>query len=290
MPFRFQRSDDRLQTALRRIATSEIDAALSQLPPDAAPTPGGVHDIRKRMKKLRGLARLLRPGFPDHAAENAALRDVAQHLSVQRDAAVRLATFDGLFPELPDNLAPLRARLMDEAAATGSAPAPAALVRADLVGLRSRAAHWRLAGKDHRILAAGFARSRRQARSTMAGAMADPSIEALHEWRKRAKDVWCQTRLLTPIWPEVMSPLARATGELTEGLGRHHDLAVLAAHVATLPGHGPKTAVARLVHRQAQEAQRQIEAAAFATGQRLFAGDPQALADLWVRWWKIWRA
>ena len=33
-----------------------------------------------------------------------------------------------------------------------------------------------------------------------------------------------------------------------------------------------------------------IEATAFPLGARLFAGDPEEMADLWLKWWKIWRA
>jgi len=29
---------------------------------------------------------------------------------------------------------------------------------------------------------------------------------------------------------------------------------------------------------------------AFPLGARLFAGEPEEIADLWVKWWKVWRA
>jgi hypothetical protein len=44
-----------------------------------------------------------------------------------------------------------------------------------------------------------------------------------------------------------------------------------------------------LFHRRVREAQQEIEAHVFAEGRRLFAGDPKAMAKLWVRWWTLWR-
>ena len=39
-----------------------------------------------------------------------------------------------------------------------------------------------------------------------------------------------------------------------------------------------------------RDAQTAIESSAFALGARLFAGNPEEMADLWLKWWKIWRA
>lgn len=41
----------------------------------------------------------------------------------------------------------------------------------------------------------------------MAQAQAKPSVENLHEWRKRVKDLWYQVRLLTPLWPGMLKEI-----------------------------------------------------------------------------------
>jgi CHAD domain-containing protein len=282
MGFRFHPGDDNLQSALRRIAASELTAAIARLPADGAAPPAHVHDVRKRIKKLRGLLRLLEPGFRRFRDENAALRDAGQTLASLRDSAVRLATFDGLFPEVPDTLASVRARLAQDAAEAAAAPASTDAARDILVALHMRAEHWRLDGKDAAILARGLARTRRRALSAQATAEADPSFEALHEWRKQAKHVWYQSRLLAPVWPEVMGPTAASASTLTEDLGLHHDYAVLLDHVGTADAEG-------LLAARAHAAQSEIEARVFAEGRRLLAGDPADVADLWVAWWRLWR-
>lgn len=282
MSFRFKPSDADLGHALRRIAAGELTAALARLPENAAPPPAHVHDVRKRIKKLRGLLRLLEPGFPDFRHENAALRDAGRALASLRDSAVRLATFDTLFPEVPEPLVALRARLAQEAGQAADTPASTATARAALAALRARAEGWRLQGKDTAILAKGLARTRRRAIAAQALAEVEPGFEELHEWRKQAKHVWYQARLLAPIWPEVLGPIADTASNLTEDLGRHHDYATLVTHLGATDPEG-------IVAGRAEAAQRTIEAHVFPAGRRLLAGDPAEVAALWVAWWRLWR-
>lgn len=285
MSYAFARTDADLETALRRIALSELDGAIARLTAPGALEAGAVHDIRKRVKKLRALIRLVRSGFAAYAAENAALRDAGQALSGTRDAAVRLATFDSLATDAPAEMLRLRAPLQD-AAAFATAPPPA-----DLPGrfhdLRERAQDWSLNGRDSRILAEGLAVARGRAVLAMRKAARHPEVEVFHDWRKRAKDHWYHARLLTPIWPAVMKPVTMEADALGEALGNHHDLAVLYQHCATLP-EASRDGLAALQER-VSAAQATIEAQAFDLGHRLFAGDPDEMAALWLDWRKVWR-
>ena len=284
MPYRFAPDDPSLQKALRRIADEELRAALSVLD-DSGLSPRAVHDVRKRAKKLRGLLRLLQGSFPDHARENAALRDAGRLLALRRDAEVRLATFDRLFPDSPAALTPLRNLLIQDRDAPHE-PSNQAQAIDMLRALHGRVHSWTLTGKDRRSLVDGLARTRRRAAQAMEEAALSPGFDTIHDWRKRAKGFWYQTRLLSPIWPEAMGPLAKAAEDLTESLGLHHDIAVLQGHLPPGLLDSPSEA---LFHRRVREAQQEIEAHVFAEGRRLFAGDPKAMAKLWVRWWTLWR-
>ena len=286
MAYRISPQDDSLQTALRRITEGELDPALAALADTAHVPAAAIHDVRKRIKKLRGLLRLVRPGFAGFAAENAALRDAARHLSTLRDAEVRLATFDRLFPDPPPLLQPLRDNLAAARSETASAPGQTGEAAGALSDLRARARDWRLKGRDRDILHEGLARTRLRARATLMAAEKAPLLEPMHEWRKRAKDHWYQARLLAPIWPEAMAPVAEAASTLTEDLGDHHDLGVLADHAAAV---GTDDAALHLVGAGVARAQAAIEERVFPLGHRLFAGDPGHVADLWLRWWQLWR-
>ena len=288
MSFRFQPDEPTLTATLHRLAFGELGAALAQLPVDGTPGAGSVHDIRKRIKKLRALLRLLRPGLRPYAVENAALRDAAQSLSSMRDSAVRLATFDALVPDPTGPFLALRALLASDAASATSGPAPVAETRALLAAVQSRIPSWQLSGRDRAILSKGLATTRSRARKAMAAAQAGPTIEAMHDWRKRAKDVWYQARLFAPVWPEAIAPLAATASDLTEDLGRHHDLAMLAAYLAGLRPTSTPARAAPHLRTLIHAAQVKIEDQAFPRGARLLAGEPKAMANLWVDWWRAW--
>jgi CHAD domain-containing protein len=190
VPYAILPSDRDLQSLLQRVAAEELDAAVDRLGAVRV-APADVHDVRKRVKKLRGLLRLLRSGLPVFARENAALRTAAAHLSAQRDADVRVATFDRIAgpdggPEALAGAGALRAMLASPEGPVDADPVPFA--RAALALVRARSASWKLEGSDRDVLQDGLARTRRQARRAMAEAAANPTAHAMHEWRKRVKD------------------------------------------------------------------------------------------------------
>ena len=287
MAYRFDPEDRSLEAGLRRIALAELSAALQRM--EGQPTPTGIHEVRKHIKKLRGLLRLLKPGFRQAAAENAILRDAAKTLSPLRDSEVRLATFDRLVAkDRPASLAPLRGRLANERDAVASIPGHLDEAAAALAALRDRTGQWRLKGDDRAILIAGLADTRRRARITMAAA-ATHDLHLMHEWRKRVKDTWYQARLLAPVWPGVMNQIADAAGVLGEDLGDHHDYGMLAEHIAAIPPDDLDPAVCAEALALTRAAQITLEQTAFPAGALLFAGKPKAVARLWADWWGVSR-
>lgn len=282
MPYRLQADDTDTTAMLRRIATEELSFAveLARKPEGAA----HIHELRKATKKTRGLLRLVAPRFESFAKENAALRDAAAGIAKLRDAEVMRETLQGIAQGSAE------AELMHERLSdvTAAAPQHEALetFAQNIATIRDRAAHWSVIGKGWKALAPGLSKSYAQAQARMARAQHDPTDEALHAWRSRTKHHWYHTRLLEPIWPEKMQGHAQIVDTLGELLGQHHDLAVLAE---AAPTHLPHDAAKALRHhiRQIQKTQ---EAEAFRLGSRLFAEPPEALADRWGRWFKLWRA
>lgn len=291
MSYRFDLRDGTLTDTLHRIAQSQIGPIRQTLA--QGPDPAGIHDIRKRVKKLRALLRLLRTGLPRiQPAETVLLRDAARLLAVQRDASVRLATLDSLMQDGdgPEMLA-LRAHLAVEAETAPQAAAfdPARL-RDLFDSLALRVETWQVRGHDRRVLTEGLALTREKARRQLRLARDNGSAEALHDLRKRVKDHWYQARLLAPVWPAMFKPVVDEAGRLGETLGLHHDLAQLALHLENLPEDVASPALRATLLPRLTEAQAGIEAAVFPLGARLLAGDPEEIADLWVKWWRIWRA
>jgi CHAD domain-containing protein len=285
MAYAFDLSDSHLTASLRRILVRELGDALEQL--DRIDRPDAVHGLRKALKKARALLRLLRGGLAAQPEMNIALREIGLALSARRDAQVRLVTLDRLFPDAPEALQPLRRALVSDPVVPPAISIPDLRDRLGALLLMARTLD--LSGKDDRILREGLSVTRESAHRAERAARARPQdARRIHDWRKRAKDHWYQSRLFAPCWPELFRPIVASADRLGEVLGDHHDLSLLAAHVAGLPDETLPDLGRRLLGSSLRDAQARIEAEAFPLSALLFAGDPDEVAALWVDWRRVW--
>ena len=285
--YRFE-SGEPLPEAIARVARGRIDHAIDELRGKTDSTPEqAVHESRKDMKKLRALLRLARGelGKAAFERENACFRDAARELSGVRDADVMLATLEAL--ELRDGLGwELRKRIADAHAAPRSEGREAAARGAVTIlkEARKRVGDWPLERDSFDALSDGLERTYRRGRRELRAARAEPSTEALHEWRKRVKQLWYHGTLLRPAWPPVMEAFADEAHELSNRLGDDHDLAVLAGWVEENVGREPEL-------EEAVERRRAVlQAEAFALGERLYAEKPSAYVRRLKRLWTADRA
>jgi CHAD domain-containing protein len=286
MTFALLASDPSVAAAVARVAREEAEGALAQARGEGALGPR-VHEMRKAVKKLRGLLRLVRPVLREARAENAALREAGRGLSSLRDAAVLLATAEALSTGMDEGrrealLRPFRldAQAHDEAAEAALLPPFAAA----LEGVHDRATGWRVRAEGWEALAPGLEATWAAARLAMAAALRDPSADASHEWRKRVKDHWYQARLLQPIWPAMMEPHVRAADELGEVLGQVNDLAVLRDR---LRGTDLAPDLVDEALRLAGARHAALWARAEPLGRRLLAGKASDLSRRWGAWWRL---
>ena len=276
---------------VRRIATEQVTLALEDL--ERVDRDEGIHEVRKRCKKVRALLRLVRAADEDlYRRENATFRDVARQLSEVRDTAAVVESFDAAVAALAegegrDTYDAVRAGLM----ARGDArPEPLdgciTAVRADLAAALRRIDVWSVPAGDHELLRAGLRRGYAQSRRRMADAVALGTDEALHEWRKRANHHRHHVRLVERAWPAVLRPYRAELRTLTETLGHDHDLAVLRAIVDDAPDeHGGAALVGRFVARL-EHRRGQLQREAQALGARCFAERPGAFADRVTGLWR----
>lgn len=291
MAFQFERSDKSVEKGVRRIAVEQVAEACAALDDTRRPLAERVHEARKAVKKLRGLIRLVRPGFEAYGDENDALRAAGRCISGLRETEVTQRTLASLADDAaltPEEHATaardVAQRHAEEIAALDEA---VTAFRATMQTLADRARHWSLDGKEFDALAPGLADTWSAAGKAMKRALKRGHDEDFHDWRKRAKDHWYQARLMTPIWPEMMAPHVAAADRLGEALGDYNDLSVLIRDLAR--GDAGDAARARLV----EEALRRREALldeARDLGHRLFAGPPEALTGRWQVWWQVWRS
>jgi CHAD domain-containing protein len=234
---------------LRRVILGQLDLAVELLEAysgDPAQTGARtVHETRKALKRLRALLVLLRGelGAKRYARENAALRDCGRRLAGARDAEVMLGTLDSLVRRDPSHFTrsaavrTLRAQLLAERDTAAAHAIHNPRVRSEVVielrAVRARVERWEMRQRGFGLLAPGlediYARGRRRMRT----ARRRQSVEALHAWRKRVKELRYATETLDR-GGKAYKPVrrvARRADRLGEMLGEDHDLALLEARV-----------------------------------------------------------
>ena len=290
MPFHFQRGDKSVEKAVRRIAAERLETSRLLFDDTTLARDTLVHELRKNVKKTRALLRLVRPHFKGFERENAALRDAARLISDLRDADVLGVNLTRIAEktDIPaDRIAALHARL---APAVTTAFTPEDRLNAHreaIAAVEGRIGKWKISGDGFEALRPGLERSWDAARSAMRKALSDPSGEALHHWRKRVKDHWYQTRLLAPIWPEMMTPHSATADTLGETLGDARDLAFLveALTEGDLGNDADTAALARI----AAEDEAALMKEAHKTGTLFFPEPASGLSRRWRGWWDVWR-
>ena len=282
------REDESLPDEVARAARGRIDHAIDELrgKSDSAPEEA-VHEARKDMKKLRALLRLARGeiGKQTFTRENVRFRDAARELSGTRDSDVMLETLAAL--ELPAGLGwDLRKLIQAERDRNGGGDRAAAARRAVAILKegRKRVGDWPFERDSFDALAGGLERTYRRGRRDFKAARSEPSVESLHEWRKRAKELWYHHTLLRELWPPVMNAVGDEAHELSDLLGDDHDLAVLAEWVRKHTQAEPEFFEA--VERRREE----LQARAFTLGALLYAEKPSAYVGRLERLWNARQA
>ena len=253
--FRLKKEESE-DAGIRRVAHGRVEDAVRLLRDEDADPVEAVHEARKDLKKLRATLKLVRPVIGDdlYRRENERFRAAGQTLSDVRDTQVRAETVDGLAERFaddppPDGWSAVRTPLArDDASGNGQ-----------LESLRDRTA-----------------------------TEIELGDEALHEWRKRSKDLWYHLRLVHRGWPEVIEATADEAHELSDRLGDDHDLAVLVGYLdeADQPLTSEQLGHLRtLVARQRQE----LQGEAFAYGERLFAEKPKRFIERMEVYWEARR-
>ncbi|KQT87528.1 CHAD domain-containing protein [Aurantimonas sp. Leaf443] len=277
-----------LDAQLRRLGLRQIERAGAALADPV--TDAGIHDARKRLKKLRGLLRLVRAGDEAfYRAENERLRDAARRLSALRDRAALRQSLDTVpvpadQPGLDRALKAVRGALDRRAKEAGVADAQDALaaVRRDLAEARARLEAFVLPKKKAgpkgagRLVADGFADNLAAARRALAKAGKSGRAEDFHDLRKRVKYHAQHLKLLSPLHPAPFRALQDEADALGEDLGTDHDHAVLIAAMASAPdefGPGHPAVAALLAGRQDI-----LRKTGLLAARRLFAEKPRAAA------------
>lgn len=281
--------------SVRKVARQRIDKAVAALCVPESGYGEGVHKARKRFKEVRALLRLVRqPLGVEFKAESQRLRDLGRVLAQTRDAGAMLESWDLLAKRFPDAFAEadfrkvrqrLAVRARAEQANAGLGERIAEVID-QLHGITHGIGDWPLETQGFDLLRAGIRRTYADGCEELAKARLDRSAEQLHEWRKRVKDHWYHTQLLTPIWPSLMRLRNQSLKRLADMLGDDHDLAMMSHLMQTQPAlFGDETLHERIAQAIAQR-RNELQKAAFELGEKLYRESPELLVARWQRYWQ----
>lgn len=280
---------------LRRVASGRTEEAIDALRGGGEDPAAAIHAARKDLKKLRAVLRLCRDelGGKVFRAESRRFRDAGRLLSSSRDAEVKLETvlaLDRHFgPELPGDahgpwlLALKRER--DEVAGTEALSTPAVGKAIETIEAgREAISSWPLRSDSWEGIGPGLSRTYRRGRQGLEETIANPGVETAHEWRKRVKDLTYQLRLVARAWPQLLDPMVTESHRLTDLLGEHHDLALLAADLEQRDLDSRSRLAELIAQRQGELLEEALE-----LGRRVYAEKPKAFERRLRAYWQAWR-
>lgn len=298
MPYRLENGES-VRDGVRRCSREQLDSAVEELTDGVKADPvEAIHEARKALKKQRSLLRVARSAFvPDQRRREAAIfREAARSLGGARDADVMIESLDDLSERFASTEARLtfaaaRAHLeaqRDEERERAGESGFAGAVGIELRTARRRVDEWALRRDGWPAISGGLERSYRRGRRAFKRARADPTGPRLHDWRKRAKDLWYHYRLLRPLSESTMRAQADEAHRLSELLGDDHDLWVLREALTGMADDivadlDPVLEI--LDHRRSR-----LQSEALLLGERIYAERPKAFRRRLHRYWKAWQA
>ena len=285
--------------AVKRIAREQLDQTIEDISSGDDERDERVHDARQRLKKLRGLLRLVRReiGQSVFARENACFRDAARELAAAREAAAIIESFDGLLDrfelevsrEAFDDVRKLLVGSHRDVLSQALDPARLARVDQMLKLARERVPSWPIARNDFRALAGGFRGTYRRGRRVLRAISREPSVRLFHDFRRIAKYHLHHVRLLEGVWRSELKSRRKSLEELSDALGDLHDLDGLRRRLAEELSQGQQrskvSSLLALVDRRIEE----LGLEARSLGARIYAEKPEALTRRFRTYFEAWR-
>jgi CHAD domain-containing protein len=276
------RAEENLGHGVRRVFRRQIERAIEASHSKRTETSSPVHETRKHLKKARAALGLLSGAVSrkKFSRTNKKLRRVANLISDIRDAEVRFQTMqqlghllrieqDGIVQEAEVFLG---LELESFLAAFSDWKEEAA---ERLEKVRCQIKEWPADCLTCKQLRTTVQRGYCRGRKALRAANKTPTAENFHEFRKHAKELMYQLRILQPVSPPRLQPFVNELLAITEKLGNAHDLAFLEKRLFKHKGRGADDraagALSELIGLREKELQRE---AAF-LGERFYAARPK---------------
>ncbi len=272
------RNDETLGEGMRRIICRQIEGAIDASTTERNGKDSPVHETRKHLKKARAAVRMISDEVL-HAhfrREHRCLRNVARLISEIRDAEVRLQTVREL-RELSPRSKNRNFRETEELLAFELDSFFAAFsdwqieAKTKLTRVRDRIARWPIEDLTCKAMRQAAQRSYKRGRQALRRALKKPTTKNFHAFRKEAKQLWYQLRILRPLHPPILKELGDELKMIGQHLGHAHDLAFLAERLKTTGGTGRRRRGGRALGGLIDTRQKELERMGGALGERFYA-------------------
>jgi CHAD domain-containing protein len=286
------RQDETVGDGVQRIICHQIEAAICASTAKQNGKSSPVHETRKHLKKARAALRLA-AGEMDRdvwKCEDRCLQRVGRLISDVRDAEVRLQTVRQLrefargkkrsFRETEELLA---FELDSFLAAFSEWPEEA---KDRLTQVLDRLRAWPLDDLRCKQMRKSVQMTYKRGRKALKAAIEKTSTKNLHTFRKRAKELWYQLRILQPLAAAVFKELNDELKTIGQYLGQIHDLAFVAERVASM-GSARKQGD-RILNALIDSREKELEQTAIALGERFYAERPRQFARRVARYFSEW--
>jgi CHAD domain-containing protein len=230
--------NESIADGIRRIANEQVDKAINRLKNPDNDRQDAIHDARKCFKKIRAVLHLVRDEIGDdqYKQENIFYRDLGRELAPLRDSVVMVNTYqkiraaDSRFFVYPDYQSMQNKLIAEKQALERRLLDNEQRIYKVIENLKSKrnVTDWNINSNDFDAFYQGLKRVRKRRQK----AIAEPTTENYHDWRKRVKYLWYHCRLFENVWKDYMQQLALQLHLLSDYLGDDHDLALLKRKLA----------------------------------------------------------
>ncbi len=255
-----------------------------------------VHTARKCFKKIRAALRLVRDEADFYEKQNVFFRDLGRQISDVRDATSMLETVGNLrehydsklyknaFTELETALKNHREKLAEELWKEGDILNE---IADKLKSKKEEVPHWTLKVEGFSEIKPSVKRVYKRGKHRLADCENRGNAEDFHQWRKRAKYLRYQLRMLYDAWPAVLKTLEAELHEITDLVGEDHDLHVLKEWVKMTGFTFSQPDEQELFEAISSHRQENLKTWALLLGERWYYQTPSGFTDRLEHYWQV---
>ena len=280
---------------VRRICRRQVELGLAIVAGKEETVDTPVHETRKHLKKARAALRLVRReiGRGLFRRQDHCLRDVGRMISEIRDAEVRLQTVQQL-QKVPrrrqcyQNVEEILTHELENFVAAFAEWQSQAVPILERV--RDDIDNWPVDQFDLVQVRRSIQGTYKRGRDALAAAKRAGSAESFHHFRKEAKQLWYQLRILRPVNLVVLKTLTAELGSLGDLLGRAHDLDFLAERMRQEPDETTWQREGHELLAVIEASQSELQRGAGELAERFYSEGPRdfgARVGAWLERWAV---